>query len=391
MSENKTSTPEQIPLHEVVLKVMYEANKERPADLTIAEVYQKIYDNSISEINVSDVLNWLVAQKQVERVSGKYTLDRYSFLEERAKDRGTNKKKKSKKEEETPLHEIILNLMYESNQEEPAKLTLDDVFWKVSDPKVQKSLVGDVLKWLLNQGRIEYLAGKYSLDQIEFQDQKKVSEKLAPKKKVAKKPKEKAPEKKTPEKKPKIILPPASPEEIAERKQPKPKVKPKEKTVESPSPRPTTKVPRPTPKKVEEVKEPVVEVTSQPKWRMPLVVAAVICVIYTFYLLFALNGSISTSESTSSEQVQSELTSVKAKLNELSDGQSLDKEDIAFLNEKMASLEELLLNKSEGSKDDSNKRSRSLVTRLIMALCLSFILLFSLLFGASSKGVSPKS
>jgi len=253
MSEKKTSTPKQIPLHEVVLKVMYEVDKERPAHLTVAEVYQKISDNSISESNISEVLNWLVAQKQVERVSGKYLLDRYSFLEERAKDRGTDKKKTSRKEEETPLHEVILNLMYESNKEQPAKLTLDDVFWMVSDPKVQKSLVGDVLKWLLNQRRVEYLSGKYSLDRIEFQDQEKVSEEQAAKKKAKGKPKvkKKAPEKKpeptsketedTVKDKPKIIIPQAKEEPKVETALPENGEELKEKIKESAPPRPKPK------------------------------------------------------------------------------------------------------------------------------------------------------
>lgn len=425
MSEKKTSTPKEIPLHEAVLKVMYAVNKERPALLTITEVYQEISDDSINEANVSDVLNWLVVQNQVERATGKYSLDRYSFLEERAKDLGTNKKKKSKKEEEVPLHEVILNLMYEANTDQPAMLTFDDVFWKVSDPKIQKDLIGDVLKWLQSQERIEYLSGKYSLDPIEFQDQKKVSEKQLATKQVEKKPKstKKQAEDKVKDK-PKIIIPGVTeepkvesvlpkkkaekvlPEKKVEKVLPKKKIEavvPKKKVevvfpekeevlkakveeIEPSRPKPMELNEKIKPKEV--IKEPV-----RPKWRVPVLVASVICVVYTFYLLFSLNASMLSSDSNgSSEQIQSELLTTKVKLNEIADKGSSSQNDINFLKEKVRSLEELTQNESDLDQNSApNQESNNLLTRLIFAFCLTLILIIFLLFGARNSSIGKKS
>jgi len=126
---------------------------------------------------------------------------------------------------------------------------------------------------------------------------------------------------------------------------------------------------------------------------MPVLVASVICVIYTLYLLFALNGSISSADgNTSSEQVQRELVSAKSKVNEISDKGTSNQNDIAFLKEKIESLEELTRNEAVADqKEDANERSKSLLTRLIIALCLTLILISFLLFSARNTDIDKKS
>ncbi|MFK7787141.1 MAG: DUF5457 domain-containing protein [Crocinitomicaceae bacterium] len=436
MSDKKTSTPQEIPLHEVVLKIMFEANPERPAELTVSQVHRKLTDPSISESNILDVLRWLVAQKQVERVSGKfYSLDRFEFIEQRIRDAKESGKELNQVTEDNPLHEVIVSLMFEASKGEPTKFTLDDVSWMISDPKVHKSLVGDVLKWLLNQGRVEYLAGKYSLDPIEFQDQEKAVEKAVekapPKKKPATKSKpkkketpqkqakiviptseeEKAPlekkkevqpkKKETPEKKPEIVIPTSKEEKVAPKKEKEVQPKPKESIAE--------KVPTPEPKKVEKKVEKVVERKVEPpvapvaaisepqpvspRWRMPVLIVSVICVVYTFYLLFVLNATVSMSTNNGySEQITKELTSAKSTLEAVSEKGSSNEKDIDFLQEKLHSIEELTQNASENNQNGaSNDKINSLLTRLIIALLLSLILVSFLLFSTRNKGVSNKS
>ena len=58
MADKKASTPKEIPLHEVVLSVMYAANKERPAELTVNDVYRGVADNTLSENNISDAVSY---------------------------------------------------------------------------------------------------------------------------------------------------------------------------------------------------------------------------------------------------------------------------------------------------------------------------------------------
>lgn len=323
MADKKALTPKEIPLHEVVLSVMYAMNKERPAELTANDVYQGLADNTLSDNNISDVLNWLVAQKEVEYASGKYSLDRFSFLEERKKDlekQGVN----SELPKETPLHEVVLNAMFTANTNEPAKLTLDDVFWRISDPKVHKSHLGDVMNWLQNQRRVEYLSGKYSLDNIEFQDQKKAEES-----KVKKASKKKKSAKKKTKEAPKIVIPSAPKKEVKEPERPKTAEKTKvgkdapEKKVEKPATSPKKKgesenkplvkseLKKVEPKTEKPIEAPVppkpiepenqvqkaVEVvekveSSQFRWRKPVFIAIITCLLITFYLINALDQSI---------------------------------------------------------------------------------------------------
>jgi hypothetical protein len=391
-SEKKTSTPKEIPLHEVVLKIMFEANRERPAELTVSQVHRKITDETISESNILDVLKWLVAQKQVECTSGKfYSLDRFELIEQRIRDAKETGKELNLISEDNPLHEVILSEMYDASPNEAAKFTLDEVYWMISDPKVHKSLVGDALKWLLNQGRVEYLAGKYSLDQIELQDQEEAVKKSAKKKKTTKKAKPK--KKETPKEKTKIVIPTSKEEKkLPEKKQ---ETKPKEPVVKS---TPTAKpeiVEKVEEKKVAQPKvaasEPIPQPTSA-RWRMPVLVIAVICALYTFYLLFVLNQTVSMSpENSYSEQIKKELALTKSKLNEVSEKGVSSTSDIDYLKEKIDSLQELTQNASEDDQNSqSNEKIHSLLTRLIVSLFLTLILVSVLLFSARNKVISKK-
>lgn len=79
------STTTNLPIHEVILKIMYDANREKPIGLTAEDILWKIDNPEITEIYLQQVMEWLVRQKKVELYLGKYTLDRYEFLEQRAK------------------------------------------------------------------------------------------------------------------------------------------------------------------------------------------------------------------------------------------------------------------------------------------------------------------
>ncbi len=304
MAGKKPSTPKEIPLHDVVLKIMFEANKEKPAKLTASDVFWKISDANVSEITISDVLKWLVAQKRVENLSSEYWLDRFEFLEQRSADEGENSSHKNNKKsngEDLPLHEVVLEIMFKASKERPAEFTLDDIFWKISDPSVRESQLGDVLKWLAHHHRVEHRLGKYSLDRIEFLDQKKAEEAKAPvKEKIAKAKKEPKPPVKKVVKKvaPKKIIIPTAPEETVLESKPKPSKKP---VVKSPPKKVLTEKVnevKKTPKKPELVKDiqvkPAVKAegiikskveTDQIKVNTLLLLLIAICFLYTIYVL----------------------------------------------------------------------------------------------------------
>lgn len=71
MSEKTKSTQEEVPLHEVVLELMFEANKEKPAELSAKDVFWKISDSTLIERNIEEVLNWLVSKRRAEEYLGK--------------------------------------------------------------------------------------------------------------------------------------------------------------------------------------------------------------------------------------------------------------------------------------------------------------------------------
>lgn len=84
-----------MPLHEVVLHIMFTKNTEKAAAITPEDILWKINNPEISERNIREVLEWLVLHKRVEKYLGKYSLDRIEFLG--LKERYTNHKSKKKK------------------------------------------------------------------------------------------------------------------------------------------------------------------------------------------------------------------------------------------------------------------------------------------------------
>ncbi len=75
-----------LPIHEVILKIMYKEDKEKPIGLTAGDVLWKIDNPEITERYVREVLDWLVRENKVKLYLDKYSLDRYEFLEQKAKD-----------------------------------------------------------------------------------------------------------------------------------------------------------------------------------------------------------------------------------------------------------------------------------------------------------------
>ncbi|WP_459211965.1 DUF5457 domain-containing protein [Aquimarina rhabdastrellae] len=75
------STTTDLPIHEVILRIMYFEDKEKPATLSPEDILWKIDNPEITERYVKEVLNWLVRERKVTTYLNKYTLDRYEFLE----------------------------------------------------------------------------------------------------------------------------------------------------------------------------------------------------------------------------------------------------------------------------------------------------------------------
>ncbi len=74
-----------LPIHEVILKIMYFEDREKPIELSPADILWKIDNPEITERYVREVLNWLVREKKVKSYLDKYSLDRHEFLEQKAK------------------------------------------------------------------------------------------------------------------------------------------------------------------------------------------------------------------------------------------------------------------------------------------------------------------
>ncbi len=71
-----------LPLHEVVLKIMYLENVHKAAEMAPKDVLWRINNPEISERQIREVLDWLVLHKKVNLYLGKYSLDRITFLEQ---------------------------------------------------------------------------------------------------------------------------------------------------------------------------------------------------------------------------------------------------------------------------------------------------------------------
>ena len=95
MAGKTKSTKEEVPLHEVVLKTMFEVNKDKPAELSAGDVFWRLSDPSIREQQITEVLNWLVHKRKVDHYAGKYSLDRFEFLEQKKKNGKTTERKES--------------------------------------------------------------------------------------------------------------------------------------------------------------------------------------------------------------------------------------------------------------------------------------------------------
>lgn len=183
-------------------------------------------------------------------------------------------------EEEVPLHEVVLKVMFEVNKEKPQEMTASDVFWKMSDPALSERQVTEVLNWLVHKRRLEHFAGKYSLDRFEFLDQKKAEQEEEAPKKPARKPRST-----TTPKAPKAVKPkePSKPKEPVKPKEPP--VVSKVNTVEKKRQEEKSvvkEVPRP------EVPEPVpVKPSGNKKWLAAALLAiAALFFVYTTVVLF---------------------------------------------------------------------------------------------------------
>lgn len=397
MAEKTKSTQEELPLHEVVLKLMFEFNKEKPAELTPTDVFWKISDSSLSELQITQVLNWLVNEKRVEQFAGKYSLDRFEFLEQRSRDNaeanpnGVNSKASK---EEIPLHETVLKIMFDANSEKPAEMTSNDVFWKISDPAVSERNIAEVLTWLVGQRKVDHFAGKYSLDRFEFLEQKNAKKvevksdvKPAKTKPVSPpKPKEIVPPK--PPKAPKPPVEPAPKVVVEEPKKPSPpKAKPEAKAKE-PEPVkdkivPKVKVaPKVQPKPVREV-IPAQAITKRwDKFNTTVAALAGVILIYMIFLISSAIGNSNSDNSANSNEVQTEIVRLEDQYNKLNTAQSQSEEGIELLENKMQLLEEINQKRSVLAAIHTDEllagsNLNSLLLRLIVANLLLTILLIA--------------
>ena len=75
-----------------------------------------------------------------------------------------------------PLHEVVLKIMFFENMEKAAQMKAEDVLWKIDNPEISERQVRDVLDWLVHQKKAELYLGKYSIDRVEFLEQKELYE-----------------------------------------------------------------------------------------------------------------------------------------------------------------------------------------------------------------------
>lgn len=73
-----------------------------------------------------------------------------------------------------PLHEVVLKIMFQENIEKAAQMTASDVLWKIDNPEISERKIREVLDWLVRQKKVELYLGKYSIDRIEFLEQKEL-------------------------------------------------------------------------------------------------------------------------------------------------------------------------------------------------------------------------
>lgn len=86
--------------------------------------------------------------------------------------------------EEIPLHEIVLDILYQENSTQPQLMSTEDILWKIGNPEIAIYHVKAVLEWLEARKDVEYRFSKYQLTKITFLELKKqyasTSKKLTP-------------------------------------------------------------------------------------------------------------------------------------------------------------------------------------------------------------------
>lgn len=95
------STPTVLPIHEVILKIMYNADREKPIGLTSLDILWKIDNPEITERYVREVLGWLVRERKVKLYLEKYSLDRHEFLAQKVKNEEEEEEEVLSAEKET--------------------------------------------------------------------------------------------------------------------------------------------------------------------------------------------------------------------------------------------------------------------------------------------------
>jgi len=402
MADTKKNTPEETPLHEIVLSVMYEINKEKPVELSATDVFYKMSDPNLNQRQINQVLDWLVNEKRLEKFSDLYSLDRFEFLDQRAKEVGPYKPKTDESGEPLPLHEIVLDAMLQAGTNTPVELTANDIFWKISDPSVREGQIVEVLNWLVTQKRVDQFAGKYAMTSLEFLDQKSAKKEEPSKNKTVEKPKKATAPKQKKAPKPQEKKPAAEKKEPVEKPKKKPAPKPKvEKEIKPAVETPKKAVPA---KKTAEPKKAAVEVkpkeekqpevapsnnTVQPvKGNLNiaaiLTTIAAVIVVYSMYLVFSIEGK--TELSGELQKVQTEMASTQKEYEELSEGNSSGEntEQKIDLMEKMLTLRSAETNVLQQTIDQSS-RNNSIVLRLVVSCFLLILLTVGLLFVKTRK------
>ncbi len=76
------------------------------------------------------------------------------------------------------LHDVVLEIMFNENQEKAVPLAPEDILWKIDNSEIALRDIKEVLDWLVRQRRVNEHFGKYTMDRFEFlnQKEKKVSE-----------------------------------------------------------------------------------------------------------------------------------------------------------------------------------------------------------------------
>ncbi len=69
---------------------------------------------------------------------------------------------------EQPLHEKVLDILYNKSAEKPTWISVEEMLWSIPDPTLTERQVREVLDWLVYHKRAVCEFGKYQIDRIEF-------------------------------------------------------------------------------------------------------------------------------------------------------------------------------------------------------------------------------